>query len=160
MTPQEMIGREFGKLTVLLEAGRNNSRSILYRCSCDCGGITSVTGSNLRKGSTISCGCAKKEDLSGKTFGLLTAIEDVGRRNKEVLWRCRCECGTIVDVRSSNLKSGNTTTCGCSKRGKSHYNWKGGAVNRDIRDRKSFEYINWRLDIFKRDGLLFTKNLR
>ena len=55
----------------------------------------------------------KGRDLSGQTFGRLTAIEPVGRQNRKVVWRCRCECGAMVDVKSDNLTGGHTTSCGC-----------------------------------------------
>lgn len=29
------------------------------------------------------------------------------------VWHCICECGKECDVRASDLKSGNTTSCGC-----------------------------------------------
>lgn len=55
----------------------------------------------------------KKLDLTGKTFGRLTAIEEAGRANKYVLWRCRCACGKESLVRSSALARGEVQSCGC-----------------------------------------------
>lgn len=56
----------------------------------------------------------RKIDLTGKIFTKLTAIREVGRsRHGNVLWECSCCCGTIVTVRSCDLKSGNTKSCGC-----------------------------------------------
>ena len=57
----------------------------------------------------------KAYDLSGKQFNRLTVLERVGRSGHYVLWRCRCECGNIVDVPSHSLISGNTQSCGCLK---------------------------------------------
>lgn len=53
--------------------------------------------------------------LAGNKFGRLTAIElgpRVGKR-REITWRCRCECGTDINVRSVFLRSGHTQSCGC-----------------------------------------------
>lgn len=57
-------------------------------------------------------------DLTGKRFGKLVAIkrgEDElrkdGRHNSTFI--CQCDCGNIVRVVSSRLKSGNTQSCGC-----------------------------------------------
>ena len=36
-------------------------KQIKWLCQCDCGNITSVVSSSLRKGKTISCGCYEKE---------------------------------------------------------------------------------------------------
>lgn len=36
-------------------------------------------------------------------------------KKKEVYWECLCECGNKIIVPSSNLKSMNTQSCGCSR---------------------------------------------
>lgn len=48
-------------------------------------------------------------DLTGQVFGKLTAIKYLGNS----CWECRCECGNIKNVKSYNLKSGHTKSCGC-----------------------------------------------
>ena len=60
----------------------------------------------------------KKIDLSGQIFGRLTVLEQAeniitpnGRSH--VAWRCLCECGNIVNVRSDCLRNGCTVSCGC-----------------------------------------------
>lgn len=58
-----MIGKQFGKLTVIKEAGRTKDRAILWKCRCDCGCETVVRGINLRSGNTRSCGCINKERM-------------------------------------------------------------------------------------------------
>lgn len=52
-----------------------------------------------------------RKDLTGKKFGMLTAIEWI----RGGFWRCICDCGneTIVDAR--NLLSGHTESCGCKR---------------------------------------------
>ena len=55
-------------------------------------------------------------DLSGKRFGKLTVIERSGTdRNKRPLWKCLCDCGIRVNVLATNLRTKNTTSCGCVK---------------------------------------------
>lgn len=57
------------------------------------------------------------KDLTGQTFGRVTAIECFGRnKHGEALWLCRCDCGTETTVRGSHLRSGNTQSCGCRQR--------------------------------------------
>lgn len=57
---------------------------------------------------------SKLIDLTGKRFGRFTVIEKVGvSKNCQALWLCLCDCGNKVTVRSGNLKSGNTKSCGC-----------------------------------------------
>lgn len=53
-------------------------------------------------------------DLTGLTFGRLTVIECAGKDiHRESLWRCKCSCGKETIVVRSNLRNGNTLSCGC-----------------------------------------------
>jgi hypothetical protein len=54
-----------------------------------------------------------KVDLTGKKFGRLIVVSEYGRRHGSVTWFCRCECGKEKVIRSSNLLSGSSTSCGC-----------------------------------------------
>lgn len=53
----EMVGKRFGKLIVISEAGKNIDGSYNYLCKCDCGNQKIINGVSLRKGITTSCGC-------------------------------------------------------------------------------------------------------
>lgn len=61
---------------------------------------------------------AARLQLIGQTFGRLTVIGNApnyvsisGQRHAQ--WICRCECGTEKVIRSSDLRAGRTTSCGC-----------------------------------------------
>jgi len=58
---------------------------------------------------------AKKIDMCGRVFGRLTVIEEKGREenNGEVMWLCKCSCGSETIVMGGSLRSGRTTSCGC-----------------------------------------------
>lgn len=56
-----LIGEIFNRLRVLEFAGKNKSRSNLWKCICECGRYTVVASSCLRNGHTKSCGCINKE---------------------------------------------------------------------------------------------------
>jgi len=56
----DLVGQRFGRLVVKEFAGRGRG-SVLWLCSCDCGNNSIVSGSNLKKGQTRSCGCYHKE---------------------------------------------------------------------------------------------------
>lgn len=59
----------------------------------------------------------KKIDLRGQVFGRLVVLCENGRaRSGKVLWRCRCDCGNEVIVRSDVLRSGCSKSCGCYSR--------------------------------------------
>lgn len=60
----------------------------------------------------------KAKDISGKRFGKLTAIEPVGKNSRrQTIWRCKCDCGNIVDLPIGALTTGNTKSCGCLRNG-------------------------------------------
>lgn len=60
----------------------------------------------------------KRIDLTGQDFGHLVVIAPAETRGGRAYWHCRCDCGREVDVRAENLRSGNTTSCGCKRHGK------------------------------------------
>lgn len=58
-------------------------------------------------------------DLTGKTFGNLTAIKLVVGFNNEKRYLCRCSCGTEVQVLGNFLVNGKRTECKFCARKKS-----------------------------------------
>lgn len=56
-------------------------------------------------------------DLSGKKFTRLLVVERIPRSRKGggVVWKCLCDCGHVRAVPASNLRSGDTKSCGCYK---------------------------------------------
>jgi hypothetical protein len=60
----DLVGQKFGRLLVVSRAGSDKRGEALWECECDCGAVTVVAGSNLRKGRTKSCGCYKEELLA------------------------------------------------------------------------------------------------
>jgi hypothetical protein len=80
----------------------------------------------------------RRIDLTGQKFGRLTVIIAVGSRNGRRLWQCRCECGRKLIVTGSNLRTGNSNSCGCfhrdraTERGrasKTHGHWTNGQAS-------------------------------
>lgn len=53
-----IIGKKFGKLTVIDRATSGCNRNTRWNCACDCGNTLPIYNSNLVSGSTTSCGCA------------------------------------------------------------------------------------------------------
>jgi hypothetical protein len=56
--------------------------------------------------------------MEGLRFGKLTVIrlyEYRSKTQKSRFWRCKCDCGRIVNVIGSHLRIGKTTSCGCFK---------------------------------------------
>lgn len=60
----------------------------------------------------------KVKDLSGQRFGRLTVIgRDLNGPAGASKWICKCDCGNMISVRRNHLVSGQTTSCGCAKKG-------------------------------------------
>lgn len=58
------------------------------------------------------------KDITGQRFGRLVTLGPVRRtKNSQILWLCQCDCGSGPIVVSANLLSGNSTSCGCLRRG-------------------------------------------
>jgi len=55
----------------------------------------------------------KRINIEGQKFGRLTALHDAGRKKRERLWKCLCECGQFTTVMVSQLKAGRVKSCGC-----------------------------------------------
>lgn len=57
--------------------------------------------------------------MIGKTFGHYTVLrETTKRQNSRILMECVCVCGAIRLVVAGNLRSGNSTNCGCLRKGR------------------------------------------
>lgn len=54
--PLELVGKKFGRLTVVSKYGRV-SNSVGWLCKCDCGKEKVIRGGHLSSGATTSCGC-------------------------------------------------------------------------------------------------------
>lgn len=67
---RDMVGRQFGKLTVVArsddEVTKDGLRYVMWECTCECGGVAFTRGASLRSGHTVSCGCHRLERLADK----------------------------------------------------------------------------------------------
>lgn len=85
-----MIGRKFGRLTVISEApchldpSRRKRRA--FTCKCDCGAQLVARGEDLRSGNTQSCGCRQVESVIKKNWK--HGESQRGKRTREhILWQ-------------------------------------------------------------------------
>ena len=60
----EMIGKKFGRLTVI----EHKSRDEGYVCECECGNITVARTHSLKTGKHKSCGCLSKEKVATRFY--------------------------------------------------------------------------------------------
>ena len=53
--------------------------------------------------------------IAGQKFGMLTVVQFSHINNGGYYWLCRCDCGTVKPMPISNLKRGDTKSCGCNR---------------------------------------------
>lgn len=70
-------------------------------------------------------------DLTNSQFGKLKVLYRTKSSKHGYYWLCQCDCGNRVEVLGYNLKSGNTTSCGCNK--KTHKKKEDTPINREKR---------------------------
>lgn len=132
----DLTGKKFNRLTALLPTDLRFDHSVMWLCKCDCGNEFLLSSKLLQNGHTKSCGCLKREmagqnwigdsyhggagkefiDETGNVYGKLTVLcRDNNNSYGQAKWKCQCECGTITTVSGSQLRSGGTRSCGCTK---------------------------------------------
>ena len=116
-------GQAFGDLTVLRRAEIQRPGGVWWTCRCACGQECDVLSTLLITGKKTHCGCktyrgAPYRDVTGQTFGRLTALYPTDERSSQGgrVWHCRCECGNEVDVAYNELLYTLRQSCGCQKR--------------------------------------------
>lgn len=119
---KNLASRQFGLLIALRrqdEGGRTK-----WLCQCRCGKQKPVRQEDLLNGRTKSCGCAqlrlkqakaeKKYSLVNQKFGrLLVLWKSKTKSGRSMVWDCRCDCGEVVPVTGTSLRTGETKSCGC-----------------------------------------------
>ena len=112
-----MIGKRFGKWVVLEETSKKNiSRQKYYLCQCDCGDQIEVIGSSLRSGKSSSCQKCCRQKISiqvGSVSGRWTILNRSEKISKfgHLYFSCKCECGSISDIRADALRKNSSTQC-------------------------------------------------
>lgn len=59
--PKNLIGKKFGKLTVIKRCENSKNGKAMWLCECKCGNKVIIPTYRLTMGETKSCGCLKKE---------------------------------------------------------------------------------------------------
>ena len=152
-----LIGKTFGKLTVIERTNKSNGSGVIWKCQCECGNIKEVPTASLTTGKTKSCGCLKLEshliDITNKKFGKLTALFFIQNESK---WHCKCDCGNECDIDSYNLRHGLTKSCGCINYSIGEFNIEQILIKNNMVYKK--EYTESSLERRRFDFALFNKN--
>lgn len=88
---QDLTGKRFGRLTVMGFDGFTKNRQSLWKCRCDCGGVVSTQGNDLRRGHTKSCGCLHREMVRNMNRSHSESKTRLYRIWKAMRKRCFCQ---------------------------------------------------------------------
>ena len=113
---ENLVGKRYGRLVVIKQEEPSSTGRHRWLCQCDCGCRRIVFGTNLKRGTTSSCGCKKCNNLTGQHIGRLTVLErsdKYGKRGKRKtkLWKCRCDCGAITYKATDTLTNKAVSMC-------------------------------------------------
>jgi len=132
---KNLIGKKFGKLTVLNLNEQLSVSKTIYNCLCECGNYKTVSQDCLNQGNTKSCGCAKGElnfftrhngidPHLNKKFNHLTCVERIDEfakkyddgKKRNTKYKFVCDCGQQKICPLSDVKSGRIKSCGCIRK--------------------------------------------
>jgi hypothetical protein len=72
----------------------------------------------------------EKLNILGQKYGKLLVISEEETIGSQSRWLCRCDCGTEIITCGSYLKSGNTKSCGCSRKNSQITNLNGKKIGK------------------------------
>lgn len=103
----DITGQTFGEWSAESYIGKR-----MWNCRCSCGKTKAISGYDLRKGKSKSCGHDTKTSKVkiGDHYGEWEVID---KGDKYGHHKCRCSCGTVKDVSNANLLKGESKSCGC-----------------------------------------------
>lgn len=70
----DLTGKRYNHLFVIEKDNTKDNGNTYWKCKCDCGNFTSVSGKNLKANAVKSCGCLRKT-APNKTHGLSNTRE-------------------------------------------------------------------------------------
>ena len=58
-----------------------------------------------------------QSNLKGQKFYSLEVLEEIPNKriNGSVAWKCKCDCGKIIECNTKQLTSGRKESCGCTR---------------------------------------------
>lgn len=74
-----LLGKTFGRLLVVAEAGTHRSRRAIWLCRCECGNEKEICSAELLRGATKSCGCLQRDIATQMVIERCTTHGEAGR---------------------------------------------------------------------------------
>lgn len=118
MKIRNLMGHSFGRLQVIDHSTDTSRPGVRWICMCRCGKLTDVRGIDLTCGKVRSCGCMRKDDLTGQKFGRWTFVSPTEEKTSSghALWNLVCDCGTEGVRDALVVTRGQSKSCGCLRR--------------------------------------------
>ena len=119
MPALQLENQTFGYWKVLSkneEVSRAKKQSY-WNCECQlCNQIYQVRGSCLTNGKSTKCDSCNRHKVTtnevNNTYNKLTVIQEQGNKNNRKMWLCKCECGNLIEVSTTDLRTGAVKSCG------------------------------------------------
>ena len=124
MAQLQLKGQKFGFWEVLEkdEQLSKEKHQSYWFCKCSlCEQISSVRGSALTGGHSKKCNNCNlhqvNTDETGNEYGKLKVLSFSRSKNNRKMWLCKCQCGNLIEVSTTDLRNGSVQTCGkCPER--------------------------------------------
>lgn len=167
---ENLSEQRFGKLIAKTSVKKGNK--VYWECICDCGNTCVIQAWDL-KNKRRHCGKCEKvthpnrqqKDITGQTFGYLTAIKKIDDNTSEAednkyKWLFQCKCGNQKIITKHQVTSGRVKSCGClaievNKKENIYdlsgnygigWTWNGDEFYFDLEDYDLIKDYCWRLD--------------
>jgi len=112
LTQEEASKRLLSRGLKLLSDYEGSKNTVTVECP-KCKQQLNARYDHLMTNHTRSCGCWTKPDLIGSKFGRWTVTGKTRNKHNQLMWECKCSCGTTRSVMASSLLRGISTSCGC-----------------------------------------------
>ncbi|GMX64485.1 hypothetical protein Elgi_37540 [Paenibacillus elgii] len=115
---RDLVGRTYGDITVKsMTSNKSDFGFPIYECHCICGNVEMVPHNVLSLGGKKMCDRCKQigNDLTGRKFSTVTAIELMHLGNAPYLhkYRCLCDCGNELFYYGYQLRVKQQINSGC-----------------------------------------------
>lgn len=114
---EDILGKKFGKWTILEFVGRDLKSNQIYRCRCECGFEKDQRKGAITNGDSLSCKkCRmviqnKQVDISGQTINGAYIMRRIENQNDNAQYLIICACGREKRALLYKLQAGLCTKC-------------------------------------------------
>lgn len=110
MEVRKMLSQEKIDLIRKLYASGVSKTDISKQIPCSIPTVTKYTEKTIK---------SKTDEMIGQKFGRLTVIslapKNENLKSRCLRYICQCDCGKVIEVNGNSLRTGHTTSCGCSR---------------------------------------------